>query len=70
MVVIPLWFTTVLEKLEEAETWSWYEVAPAQAFHFTVGLVLMPVAPFEGDVSVGTDGELTAVAVVKLQVAE
>jgi hypothetical protein len=39
-----------------------------EAFHDTVGLVETPVAPFEGDDSVGADGAATMV--VKLRAVE
>jgi len=64
-VVIPLWFTTVVEKLEFVDTWSWYELAPLEAFQVSVGFVATPVAPFAGEESVGATGGFTAPADTK-----
>ena len=68
VVVMPVWFTTVEEKLELVETWTPYEVAPVEAFQLSVGLMAIPVALFEGDASVGADGAATMV--VKLRAVE
>jgi hypothetical protein len=62
MVVMPVWFTTVEEKLALVETWTPYKVAPVEAFQLSVGLMAMPVALFEGDASVGADGGAIALS--------
>jgi hypothetical protein len=67
---MPVWFTTVVEKLELVETCTPYEVAPLAAFQLSVGFVETLVAPFDGEVSVGADGGLTVALVVKLQTVE
>jgi len=54
--VIPLWSTTVAEKVELVETCNRYNVALLETFQLKVGLVDIPVEPFEGDASVGTLG--------------
>jgi hypothetical protein len=69
VVVIPVRFTTVEVKLEEVETWSPYDVAPLEAFQVSVGLVEIPVAPFEGEESVGTGGGVPP-EVTKLQTVD
>ena len=68
VAVIPLWLTTVVEKDETVETCSPYDVAPLEALQVRVGLVEIPVAPFDGDASVGAAGG--AIAVMKLHAAE
>ena len=55
-------------KLGLVDTCNRYDVAPSEAFHLNVGLVDIPVAPSEGDASVGADGGATMVA--KLHTAE
>jgi hypothetical protein len=67
--VIPLWFTTVVVKLELVDTCSWYEVAPVEAFQLSVGVIETPVALFDGERRVGAGG-LPPELVVKLQMLE
>jgi len=64
--VIPLWSTTVVEKVELVESCNRYEVAPVETFQLNVGLVDTPVVSFAGDTSVGATGAV--ITVVKLQV--
>lgn len=56
---MPVWFTTVEEKLELVETWRPYDVAPEEAFQVSIGFVEVPVAPFDGETRVGAEGGLT-----------
>jgi hypothetical protein len=66
VVVIPVWFTVVVEKLELVDTCRPYDVAPLEGFQLsTVGLVGTPVAPSEGDESVGDGGDVGDSVVVK-----
>jgi hypothetical protein len=69
-VILPL-SKMIVEKLGSADTWSWYERAPAVAFHVKVGFVETPVVPFAGEASVGAvKGAWGISVVVKLQTSE
>jgi hypothetical protein len=48
--------TTVVANAESTDTWRWYDVAPADAFHVSVGFVATPVVPLAGLASTGTEG--------------
>jgi hypothetical protein len=69
--VISLLSTMILEKPGLMDTWSWYERAPAVAFHVKVGFVETPVLPSAGEPSVGAvSGAWGISVVVKLQTSE
>ena len=50
-----------VEKVESVDTWSRYEIAPVDAFHRSVGVREMPVAPFSGERRAGVAGPATSV---------
>jgi hypothetical protein len=52
-MVMPLWSTVDGMNVEFVETCTRYDVAPLTAFHNSVELVGVSVAPFGGDTSVG-----------------
>jgi hypothetical protein len=63
--------TIVDENAELVETWSWYDVAPGEAFQLNVGLVAMLVVPFAGEASMGEGGTVGATDnVVKMLLAD
>ena len=55
-LVMLLWSTMVVAKVERVETCKRYVVAPAEEFQLTVGLVEMLVVPLPGEISEGAVG--------------
>jgi hypothetical protein len=70
VVVTLLWSTTVVVNPETVDTCTRYEVAPADAFHVSVGFVATPVVPFVGVANTGGAGGEGGTDVVKLNTAE
>ena len=64
--------TAVVANADVVEIWMRYEEAPVAAFHWSVGLVETPVAPFRGKYNAGAGGgdEGGGAVVVKLQDAD
>lgn len=59
--VIPLWSTTVVEKLELVETCNRYDSVRQEELHDNVGLVDMPVERSGGDARAGAAGAANVV---------
>jgi hypothetical protein len=69
VVVMFVRSTTVVPNAGSVDTCRWYDVAPVEAFHVSVGFVATPVVPLAGVASAGGEGGGRA-AVVKFQAAE
>ena len=55
-VVVRLWFTTVVANVLAVLTWTVYEVAPEEAVHASVGVVVLVVVPVVGEERTGAAG--------------
>jgi hypothetical protein len=55
-LVIPVWFSLKLVKVELVDTCTPYEAAPVDAFHSSLGVRLDTVEPLVGNFRVGAAG--------------
>ena len=66
VVVNAVSISTNVANVELVESCSWYDTAPAEAFHCSVVFNGMSIAPSAGETSVGAGGGAMAAAVVNL----
>ena len=67
--VMPAWSKSVVANVEDVDTWTRYDDAPADAFHVNVGVLETLVEASNGETCVGAGGGLPA-PVVKLNTDE